>query len=135
MSNIISLIKNSSNFVSLQPASASEIQAAETQLGLLFASDYKEYLLAFGAASFDGKELTGISKSERLSVVSATERARSFYPLLPRSIYVIEELGFDNYFIVQDSSGRVYSYGTSDLGKLIAESLKEYLFTEQIDER
>ena len=55
MSTLPELIKEANYFVSLQPADASGIEAAELQLGLSFAADYKEYLLAFGAASFDGR--------------------------------------------------------------------------------
>ena len=128
MSNLPTLIKEADGFVSLQPAKSSNIEAAETQLSLKFASDYKEYLLVFGAASFDGKELTGICKSERLSVVSATERARDFYPQFPPKTYVVEELGFDHVLITQDAGGRVYAYGPHDSGKQIAASLQEYLF-------
>lgn len=128
MSALTERIKEADFFVSLQPANASSIEAAETQLGIAFAADYKEYLLAFGAASFDGRELTGICKSDRLSVVSSTEEARSFYPQFPKKAYVVEDLGFDHVLIIQDHSGKVYEYGPSDTSKLIAESLQEYLF-------
>lgn len=131
MSGLTTQIKDASNFISLQPADSSAVQAAETQLGLRFAEDYKEYLMAFGAASFDGRELTGVCKSERLSVVSSTERAREFYPHFPHKAYVVEDLGFDHVLIVQDYSGKVYSYGPSDTGKLIAESMHDYLFPRE----
>lgn len=131
MSDLTAQIKDAENFVSLQPADSAGILAAEARLGLLFAPDYKEYLLAFGAATFSGKELSGICKSERLSVVSLTERARRIYPRFPENAYVIENLGFDLIFIVQDASGRVYSYGPADAGELIAGSLEEYLFPEK----
>ena len=128
MSTLPELMKDVDDFVSLQPADVSDIEAAEAKLGLSFAADFKEYLLAFGAASFDGRELTGICKSERLSVVSSTERAREFYPNFPKNAYVIEELGFDHILIVQKSNERVYSYGPGDSGQMIAESLLQYLF-------
>ncbi len=128
MSKLPELIKGAYYFVSLQPADDSSIEAAESQLGLSFAADYKEYLLAFGAASFDGRELTGVCKSERLSVVSSTESARAFYPQFPPKAYVVEDLGFDHVLVVQDRSGKVYEYGPGDSGKKIAESLQQYLF-------
>lgn len=128
MSSLTTLIKEASNFVSLHPANYADIQAAEFQLGLSFASDYKDYLLAFGAASFNGKEITGICNSARLSVISVTERARDLYPHFPKNVYVVEDLGFDNIIISQDSRGKVYSYGPSDSGTIIADSLQEYLF-------
>lgn len=131
MSALSILIKNASDFVSLQPADSLSIKAAENELGLHFAPDYKDYLSVFGVASFDGKELTGICKSERLSVVYSTKRVRQFYSLFPQKAYVIEDLGFDHVYIIQDSSGKVYSYGPSDSAKMIAESLQDYLFPDK----
>ena len=123
-------IENANNFHSLTPADSISISSAEMQLGLQFAPDYKEYLMHFGAATFDGKELTGVCKSARLSVVMATERAREFYPNFPKNLYVVEELGFDHVLTAQDSSGKVYSYGPGDSAEKIAESLQEYLFPD-----
>lgn len=128
MSSLNTLIKDADNFVSLKPVNLQSIQTAESQLELTFASEYKEYVLAFGAASFNGKELTGICESARLSVVSVTERARKIYPHFPKNVYVVEDLSFDHIFITQDSYGKVYSYGPSDSGYQIAESLQDYLF-------
>lgn len=128
MSALTTLIKDASNFYSLKPADSSAVSAAEAQLGLQFASDYKEYLLAFGAATFDGRELTGVCDSERLGVVPSTERARQLFPHFPKDAYVVEDLSFDHVYIVQDSSGKVCSYGPSDSGELIARSLIEYFF-------
>lgn len=130
MSILTTLIQNASNFISLKPSDKSSIMAAECQLGLVFAPDYKEYLSTFGAASFDGRELTGVCQSERLSVVSQTERARLLYPHLPKDAYVIEDVGFDHIVIVQNASGKVFSYGPTDSGKEIADSLQDYLFSE-----
>ena len=131
MNNLISLMREADGFFSLQPADTSSILKAEDMLGTCFADDYREYLLAFGAASFDGKELTGICNSERLSVVSVTERARRLYPRFPKTAYVIEDLSFDHIFIIQDKSGTIYAYGPSDASEKIAESLQAYLFPER----
>ena len=123
-----SLIKEADNFISLQPVSASKIQEAEDKLGLSFAEDFKEYLAEFGVASFNGKELTGICDSERLSVVSITEKARHDYPQFPKNAYVIEDLYIDHILILQDCSGKVYAFAPDDYGREIAGTLKEYLF-------
>lgn len=128
MGVLSSQIEKVNNFHSLTPVDSISISSAEKQLGLQFAPDYKEYLMHFGAATFDGKELTGVCKSERLSVVMATERAREFYPQFPKNLYVVEELGFDHVITAQESSGKVYSYGPGDSAEKIAESLQDYLF-------
>lgn len=67
----------------LGAASKEQIADAENELKLKFSEDYKEYLSTFGAATFCGKELTGICSSERLSVIAVTQRARSFYKSFP----------------------------------------------------
>ena len=59
----------------LGAASKEQIADAENELKLKFSEDYKEYLSTFGAATFYGKELTGICSSERLSVHEASIKA------------------------------------------------------------
>ena len=125
---LITLIKQGEDFCSIGATKSSDIDAAERSLGVLFASDYREYAKAFGAATFDGHELTGICSSERLNVVSATERARQIYPNFPSDSYVVEELGYDNAVIIQDKSGCVFCYGPKDKAKKEAKSLLDYLF-------
>ncbi len=132
MSALIKEIKRARNYCCLQPAGMLAIEKAENQLGIRFADDYKDYLLAFGTASFNGRELTGICDSERLNVVSATEKARCFYHSFPYNVYVIEEMGFDNIIIGQDTSGNIYSFGPDETAKKIAGSLYEYLFSSKM---
>ena len=127
MSNLINLIREADDFCSLGAIELPLLIEAERKLGVTFANDYKEYALEFGAATFNSRELTGVCSSERLSVVSATERARHFYPQFPRSAYVIEELLFDHIVVIQDTKGIIYSYGPEDKEEQIANSLKEYL--------
>lgn len=128
MIELVKLMQEAENFYSLGGTDVVQIEEAEKQLGLVLADDYKEYAIALGAATFDGHELTGICKSDRLSVISTTERARAFYPQFPENMYVIEEMQFDNILIIQDSTGNIYSYGPEDEGKQIASSLQQYLF-------
>ena len=109
------------------------IDEAEQTLQLVFADDYKEYVNTFGAATFDGHELTGICHSNRLSVIFTTERARKYYPNFPKNMYVVEELFFDHILIVQDSTGAIYSYGPNDKATKTAESLLEYYFPNYYD--
>ena len=128
MSELVELIKKSEYFCCLGGVNLSQVVAAEQELGLTFAEDYKEYILEFGAASFSGHELTGMCDSERLSVISTTEKARAFFSGIPNELYVIEDLYFDHVLVVQDSSGAVYYYGPEDEKKKVANSLKDYLF-------
>ncbi len=133
MKELISLISEADGFLSMSGAKLSDVETAESLLGLHLAQDYKEYVLAFGAATFNGHELTGICRSDRLNVVSATERARLLYPCFPGNLYVIEDLQFDHVLTVQDSTGTVSCYGPDDEPKYLAESLREYLFPGGIE--
>lgn len=133
MEKLIDLIKAADDFYSMSGAAPDEIEQAEKELGLVFADDYKDYVMAFGAATFDSRELTGICKSERLCVVPATERARTFYPQFPENMYVIEEMQFDHILTLQDSTGKIFSYGPVTEAKQIAASLQEYLFPKSIE--
>ena len=79
MLEMIKKIQEAEDYASLGAASKEQIADAENELKLKFSEDYKEYLSTFGAATFCGKELTGICSSERLSVVAVTQCARSYY--------------------------------------------------------
>lgn len=112
----------------------SRSQTPRKELQLKFAEDYKEYLSTFGVATFCGKELTGICSSERLSVIAVTQRARSFYKSFPNDAYVIEEMLFDHFLVIQKADGAVFSYGPNDSEELIADSLSMYLFPQESQE-
>ena len=126
----IKKIQEAENYASLGAVSSEEIAAAEKVLHSTFASDYKEYLSAFGAATFCRKELTGICSSERLNVIAVTQRARNYYKSFPDDAYVIEELLFDHFLVIQKADGTVYNYGPDDSEELVAESLEAYLFPQ-----
>lgn len=130
MEELLDLIKAADDFYSMNGADLSSVKQAENELGLIFADDYKEYVLAFGVATFDGHELTGVCNSDRLSVVATTKRARDFFPQFPEELYVVEEMQFDHILTVQDSTGAVFNYGPADEAKRIAGSLQEYLFPD-----
>ncbi len=134
MSSLIDRIRSADDFCALEPADNLVIAEAQTKLGLRFAEDYIEYLSAFGVATFDNRELTGICTSERLNVVSVTEHARSYFNSFPSDYYVIEELLIDHAIVVQDRSGSVYSYGLDESAKVISHTLYEYLFEDDISQ-
>lgn len=107
------------------PATSKQIEQAEIELGLTFAEDYREYLAAFGAASANGHEFTGICKSERLNVIAVTKEARA-YAERPQNWYVVEEGNIDGILVWQSSSGEVYLCQGTHNPVRIAESLSEY---------
>lgn len=125
--NIIDTIKSLPDYVGSTGRTSEEINECENALGLKFSSDYREYLSKIGLASFDGRELTGISKYDRLNVVSVTKDDREYLPDIPSNLYVIEESGIDGIIIWQSSDGTVYQSSMSGKITKISDSLEEYL--------
>ena len=76
MEDIVSILKIQKDFLSGKGSSPSAISDIENELGLRFAEDYKQYLLVYGIAAFDGIELTGITPVQRLKIGRASCRER-----------------------------------------------------------
>jgi len=104
-----------------------QISDAENALELRFADDYREYLIAFGIASSDGHEFTGICNSKRMNVVDVTLAEKSITPGIPNDWYVLEEAGFDGIVIWQSSTGEVYQTRPGREAIKIAGSICVYL--------
>lgn len=101
------------------------IAHAETELGVAFAKDYREYLAAFGVASANGHEFTGLSVSKRLNVVYVTSEERTYHER-PDNWYVVEDTNIDGIIIWQSSSGEVFLCQGTRTPQKIAYSLSEY---------
>lgn len=127
MSTIIDTINSLSNLLPLKSPSTKEIEAAELQLRLYFANDYKDYLANFGAIIADGIELTGITKSEYRNVTSVTLQEWKLNSNIPHTMYVIEQTGIDGIIIWQDSNGIVYQSSPNTKPKQICKSLNDYI--------
>jgi hypothetical protein len=102
------------------------IAHAESELGVTFAKDYREYLAMFGIASADGHEFTGICKSKRLNVVYVTNEERNYCDR-PDDWYVVEDTNIDGIIIWQSSQGDVFLCQGTRSPEKIANSLSEYL--------
>ena len=127
MSSITKTLKSFSDLLALSPVQESEISKAENMLSLTFAPEYREYLSAFGAAAANGHELTGILKSERLSVVKVTTREWGLNPQVPHTMYVVENPAVDGIIVWQDVSGQIFQSSPNNAPKMIADSLADYL--------
>lgn len=114
-------------FVGGRGADVSSVEDAQKILGLLFSADYRSYLLAFGTMLCEGHELTGISSSARVDVVSVTQRARELEPQVPDDLYVIEDAAIDGILIWQDRKGTVWQTLPGRCPERIADSLIDYL--------
>lgn len=125
MKDIVAFLKNKEGIAYTGEINDNLINEAENKLNLKFADDYREYISAFGVASFDSHELTGICLSKRLNVIDVTKEERN--ELIPKEFYVIERLNIDGIIIWQSNSGLIYESQKGSSPQLIAETLIEYL--------
>lgn len=121
------LLRHMPDFVGANGSDEDTIVNCENALGVRFSLDYREYLKEIGLAYFDGRELTGISKTSRLNVVDVTMNERELNESVPTDLYVIEETGYDGVVIWQATSGEVYQTMPNKQPQKICESLVDYI--------
>lgn len=128
MTSLSQLLLKKPGFLCMTPAKDEEIKRAEDELQLKFSNEYGEYLLNYGVATFQGHELTGLTKSSRLNVIAVTRKEREKTPFVPNSCYVVEDTNIDGIVIWQMSSGEVFQTqsGCSET-KILYKSLYEYI--------
>lgn len=128
MAKFINTLKKMPGFLAGKGATKKDIEELEDKLQLSFASDYKEYLRELGKATFDGVELTGLSKSgSHTDVVTATKDNHGINKEVPPFYYVIHDLGIDGVVVWQDNSGTVYQSTPGKAPKKIHDSLSDYV--------
>ena len=127
MEGIVAVLKNMPDYIGSNGRTNEEIELAEKTLKCTFAKDYREYLSEIGLACFDGHELTGLTKTERLNVVAVTKEQRKLLGEIALAWYVIEEANIDGIVIWQDADGTIYETAPNMEAKEIANSLAEYL--------
>ena len=110
-----------------KPDDISSIDKAEAELELSFSEDYKALAAQYGAISYRGHHLSGISPFPGNDVVALTKENRSYNSAVPMNLYVIEEAHIDGIVIWQDSSGRVYQTQPSIEPKQIFDCLYDYI--------
>lgn len=108
MSKIIDVINDLSELLATGAADRTSIDDAEKELGLKFATEYKEYLGAFGSVIAEDVEITGIAKSKNRNVVAVTKREWELNPQVEHNMYVVENLAIDGIIIWQDETGNVF---------------------------
>lgn len=130
MKNVVEILKNAPDYIGSDGRSEEVVHQSEIDCKTEFADDYKDYLREIGLASFDGHELTGITHSDRLDVVSVTEKQHELNRIIPADWYVIEEAGIDGIVIWQNRKGEIFLASAGKPEK-IADSLADYI-TNQI---
>ena len=127
MINIIDALRNKPFLFTQGGASVDAISSAEAVLGICFADDYREYLKAFGVATYQGHELTGISDVVRLNVTEITPQLREFHSEVCQGWYVVENTQIDGIVIWQAPNGIVYQSSLGQIPVQIASSFIEYV--------
>ena len=105
---------------------ADAIIEAESKLGIRFNEEFRNYLMEYGVVSFASHELMGLGGDAYLDVVEETLTERSNNAKFPKNCYIIENLGIDGIFILQDEEGIVYELGAAGM-KVVCGSLREYV--------
>ena len=127
MGNIVEVIKRMQDSIYGKGVSEEEISAAEQLLGISFAPDYRLYLLTMGLAAADGREFTGIGKSRRTHVVDVTKSKRKNGPEILKTMYVIEDVGFDGIVVWQNSQGEIFETDFNKNPRKVGISFVDYL--------
>ena len=110
-----------------KPEDISLIEKTEAELGLSFSDDYKALAAQYGAISYRGHNLSGISPYPGNDVVALTKENRSYNSEVPMNLYVVEEVHIDGIVIWQDSSGRIYQTQPNTEPRLIFDCLYDYI--------
>lgn len=124
--SFVETIKMKTDYIGANGRTDAEIAEAEKELGIKFAKDYHEYLKQIGLACFDGHELTGLTNTDRLNVVSVTKELRKQSEEICALWYVVEDVGLDGIIIWQNSDGALYATAPYTNAKMVADSLAEY---------
>ena len=123
----LEMIRDNNLYKNARPVSVEEIIAAEKELGLCFAQDYRDFLSSVGASIGLGHEIKGITDNANLDVINATKEVRERFELVPHSWYIVEDTHIDGIIILQDRSGNIYQMAPGTSACKIAYNLESYL--------
>lgn len=124
MSNLFSSVED--KIFHLNGVGSQEIIDAEKKLGMRFSDDFRNYLMEYGVVSFKNHELMGLGGDDYLNVVLETLNERINDDKFPFNCYIVENLGIDGIFILQDEEGKIYEYSGNSIKKIF-DCLKEYI--------
>ncbi|MEG1331841.1 MAG: SMI1/KNR4 family protein [Eubacterium sp.] len=133
MSTIIECIGKLKNLSYLEPVSMTQINDAESNLGLTFSEEYKAYIGKYGCISAKGIELTGICPSKRLNVIDVTNNERKIDTEFPKDMYVIENIAIDGILLLQNKQGEVFEKCIGEKPVKKYGSIAEYIKNEIIE--
>ncbi len=109
-------------------ADARTVINAEKWLGLRFSSEFRNYLMDYGAASFGSHEFMGLGGDAYVDVVEETLRERRNTLGFTKDCYVVENLGIDGILILQNEDGQGYEFSPIGMKRIFL-SMKEYILS------
>jgi len=110
-------------------ASEDAIKNAETKLGRVFSKAYKQYLLQFGAISFNNTELTGLNVGKYANVVDVTLKEIRLNENFPKDCIVLENIGVEGILVLLNSKSEVFEWKNNNAVKIYG-SMEEYLMSK-----
>ncbi|MBR4334696.1 MAG: SMI1/KNR4 family protein [Clostridia bacterium] len=125
--NYLETIENENLLKSVNGAPDEEIQKIEKNMGVIFASDYREFLSKIGACIINGHEIVGICEFSDMCVENVTSIVRQQEKIIPAGLYVVENANIDGIVIWQDSTGTIYQTSPGKQPTRICDSLEEYI--------
>ena len=127
MCRILKVLGNKKGLLSGEGAVEEMILAAERELNLSFSDEYREYLKHYGIVAYCGHELTGLTKTARLSVVEVTKAERAKDPEIPTDLYVIEGTNVEEIVMWQSAEGKIYCSAPNMKLREYCASLSDYI--------
>ena len=126
MNYIIDVLKHEESFNCGTGVDENTIIDAETSLGVKFVDSYRQFLLAFGIAMYEGHEFSGLLGDKRTNVVKLTKEIREKNTNIPFDMYVIEQTDYDGIVILQAGNGNIYYLINDGAPCFLYDTLEEY---------
>ena len=106
--------------------SETQIKDAEKKLGMIFPTEYVEYVKTYGCIDFGATEWTGLNIDGELNTVEATLAEKKYNNDFPEKYFVLDDYHIDGKKIIVNEAGEVYLL-QFDVLKKVCNSISEYL--------
>lgn len=107
-------------------AQREDVKRLEEFVGFELPEDYKYFLSVYGCLKYDSRIILGISdeiyEDSLETMCSLLDHVGTF----PRDVVIIENVGFDNLFVIMDKQGHIYQYDLSEK-QLLYHSFDEFM--------
>ena len=126
MSEIINKIKSIKGVNRSKGCTEEQLKEAQDALGMVFPTEYIEYVREFGCIDFGSTEWTGLNIKGYLNTVTATEDEKSVNASFPEKCFVLDDLNIDAKKVIVNEKGEVFMLQYEKVTPL-CKSITEYL--------